>query len=63
MSCFAGVADPYPGAQPAATLAYKQKDTVHRSAKGAMSSMNFDDITNAVKSLRTGLATLVGASA
>lgn len=57
----AGVSDPYPGAPPVASVAYKQKDTVHRTSKAAISSMNFEDITNAVKSLRTGLATLVGA--
>lgn len=58
----AGGSDPHPGAPPVAALAYKQRDAVHRSAKAAISSMNFEDITNAVKSLCTGIATLVGAA-
>ena len=59
----AGVADPHPGAPASPALAYKQRDSVHRSAKAAISSMNFEDITNAVKSLQSGLAVLVGAQA
>lgn len=59
----AGVADPHPGAPVSPALAYKQRDSVHRSAKAAISSMNFEDITNAVKSLQSGLAVLVGAQA